>query len=262
MAIQSITVINAYRPVRRNASWQAHKPTITQNVSKLSFEASMERAQLNQRYWDELLKKLRKSGGGSGGSSQFDRIAVSMMLTNFLSNKAIQALLRNFIGESSNQNLNVVNLHQYSVQNGIISFMQTMYDFASPLINNFSSLANAVKSLSSKAYTKLSSELSSVLTILSFQLHKLKEVLEQDFKEAIKKLDVKEKLKKTRIALNDYFIELGDDLINSVNTLKSYIDPFIPKFVKESFISLDKIFSSLNKDRESAHNTVKSHYIN
>ncbi len=261
MAIQSIAVINAYRPVRRNgnASWQAHKPTITQNASKLSFEASMERSQLNQRYWDELLKKLRKSGGGSGGSNQFDRIAVSMMLTNFLSNKAIQALLRNFIGESLNQNLNVVNLHQSSVQNRIISFIQIMYDFTSPLINNISSLANAMKSLSSKAYLKLSSELSGILTILSFQLHKLKEVLEQDFKEAIRKLDVKEKLKKIRTALNDYFIELGNDLISSVNTLKSYVDSFIPNFVKETFTSLDKIFFPLNKNRESAHNTIKSH---
>ena len=75
------------------------------NSSRIAFEASMQRAMQNQKYWDELLDKLRKSGGGGGGSDKrFDRIAVSMMLTNFLSNKNLQAILRNVRNEFMNFN--------------------------------------------------------------------------------------------------------------------------------------------------------------
>ena len=79
MTIQATKInVGAYRGMPKDFIQQ----TIS---SKIAQQAAMERALLNQKYWDELLEKLRKmgGGGGGGGDSRFDRVVVSMQLMNF-----------------------------------------------------------------------------------------------------------------------------------------------------------------------------------
>ena len=190
-------------------------------ASKAAFNTSMERAHLNQQYWDELLEKLRKSGGGGGGSGNdksFDRVAVSMMLSNFLSNKTIQAMLRNFGVElfGSNQNSNQTN---NANRNVIPNIIQSIGKFILNSVTNTISLIVRRNTPPERLYNQLST----LIGLLSFQLNKLKEILEEDLKEFIKKLDVKEKIKKIKTFVLDFFIEMKKEIVDVVDLLRSKI---------------------------------------
>ncbi len=191
------------------------------NTSKAAFNTSMERALLSQKYWDELLEKLRRAGGGGGGGNdkRFDRVAVSMMLSNFLSNKTIQAMLQNFGVELFDLN-QILNQSKNVNQNVSLNIIQNI---GKMILNN---LTNAISLIirrdvpSARLYTALI-QLSSLIELISFQLKKLKEILEEDLKEAIKKLDVKEKMRKIKAALTDFFVEMKDELLNFIEFVKS-----------------------------------------
>ncbi len=194
------------------------------NASKAAFAASMERAQLSQNYWEELLEKMRRAGGGGGGGNdkRFDRIAVSMMLSNFLSNKTIQAMLRNFGAELFDTNLasnQIVIPNQIQTSN-IIQFINIV---SNTVINSVSLIQQSISS----SMKPITSTLSSILGALSFQMNKLKEILEEDLKEFINKLDVKEKMKKIKIALNDFFVELKESVFSIIDLAEKYINYFI-----------------------------------
>ena len=183
------------------------------NATKAAFNASMERAQLSQKYWDEILEKLRKAGGGGGGGNdkRFDRIAVSMMLSNFLSNKTIQAMLRNFGVEifGLNKISNQMNNAGQSISGNLVRMIGNIISNG---ITNMISLIVRRDAPTGRLYT-VSSQLSALIGILSFQLNKLKEILEEDLKEFIKKLDVKEKIKRVKTFVLDFFIEMKDELL-------------------------------------------------
>lgn len=191
------------------------------NASKAAFAASMERAQLSQKYWEELLEKMRRAGGGGGGGNdkRFDRIAVSMMLSNFLSNKTIQAMLRNFGAELFDTNLTsnqVIIPNQLQTSN----IIQLINKFVSnTVINNVSLIQQSITS----SMKPITNTLSSILGALSFQMNKLKEILEEDLKEFINKLDVKEKMNKIKNLVLDYFIELKEELSGVINFLKKLL---------------------------------------
>ena len=193
------------------------------NAAKAAFTAGMERAQLSQKYWDELLEKLRKAGGGGGGGNdnRFDRIAVSMMLSNFLSGKTIQAMLRNFSGElfSLNKIPNQIN-NSNQIQMGNI--IQAIGNIISNSITNTISLIVRRDPPSGRLYT-VSNILPTLIGILSFQLNKLKEILEEDLKEFIKKLDVKEKMKLIKTFVLDFFVELEENILSIIELTKKYL---------------------------------------
>ena len=172
------------------------------SASKAAFNISMEHALLNKEYWDRLLEKLRKSGGGGGGGndSRFDRVAVSMMLTNFLSNKMIQAMFRNFNVElfDFNKVSNQINkTNQIFINNTIRTIGKFVFGIVIGVVNG----SNLLKQTIIEAVIK---PLTNLLGLLSFQLNKLKEILDQEFKETIKKPDVKEKMKKIKEELLAY----------------------------------------------------------
>ncbi|MBI2996718.1 MAG: hypothetical protein HYY52_08465 [Candidatus Melainabacteria bacterium] len=202
-------------------------------ASKAMFEASLEKAKLNQKYWDELLEKLRKSGGGGGGDDpHFDRIAVSMMLSNFLSNKKIQAMLRNFTSEFLNTDKNVLKQLQITNQNIFVNVIQKVGNVILNGITNMISLIVCRVAPLGRLYNDVVNKLSSFVMILSFQLNKLKELLEEEFKEAVRKLDVTEKINKVK----DFFMDL-----------------------LTSCLPILKISSSFNQHRYSTNHTIKSH---
>ena len=191
------------------------------NASKAAFNTSMERAELSQKYWEELLEKLRRAGGGGGGGNdkRFDRIAVSMMLSNFLSNKTIQAMLRNFGVELFSLN-KIPNQINNVNKNVFITVIQNIGTVILNGVTNIMSLIVRRDAPTVRLYT-ISTQLFSLIGILSFQLNKLKEILEEDLKEFIKKLDVKEKMKKIQTFILDFFVEMKDTLFSVIEFVKA-----------------------------------------
>ena len=202
------------------------------NAAKAALNTSMERAQLNQKYWDELLEKLRKAGGGGGGGSDnhFDRITVSMMLSNFLSNKTIQAMLKNFNSEFSKQTNNFLNQLQNTNQNVFQNIIQKIGNVILNGVTNIMSLIVRRDAPTVRLYTALT-QLSSLIGIISFQLNKLKEILEEDLKELIRKLDVKGKIRKIKGALLDFFVGMNKELKDIIKLLNNFCNPRLQTFL-------------------------------
>lgn len=210
---RSITIvqrrnIRPYVSVKPNLKLIDTGKTISQ---KIAFEASMQRAQLNQKYWDDLLEKLRKSGGGGVGSSKFDRITVSMQLTNFLSNKTIQAMLRNLKLEALNLKNNSSSQINNVNQNVIINIVQSIGKSIVGIVNFV--IRGVLQYAPTGTIKFATNNLSAILGILSFQLNKLKEILEEDLKELIKKLDVKGKIRNIKIKIFNTVSAIEDKLI-------------------------------------------------
>ena len=233
MSIEAVRTYPAYKPVvyfsktrytaKSNLRGSYIGNALGKSIAaKIAFEASLEKSMLSRKYWDELLEKLRKSGGGgSGSSSKFDRIAVSMMLSSFLSTKTIQAMLRNFGGELSslkNGSEQINNANQSTFIHNIQSFGKTILNN----ITNILSLIIRKEALPGRLYSALQ-KTSSFIGILSFQLNKLKQILEEDLKEAIKKLDIKEKIKK----IKKEFSNVIDSLMLRISKLIGFKRDFL-----------------------------------
>ena len=206
MAVQAITPhINHLRLVRNNDQSQVL-------ASKIAFQANMERSLLNQKYWDELLEKLRKMGGGGGGrnDTRFDRIAVSMQLMSFLSNKTIQAIIENFNKEFLKLMNNISNHLQSTNQNVFVASLQK---FGKAIFNGFANIISLIirrNAPLTRLYDAIP-QLLSFVGMLSFQLNKLKELM--------KKLDIKGKLKKIKNVILDFFVEMKEEVLNMVDSL-------------------------------------------
>ena len=192
-------------------------------VQKISFQASMERAVLNQRYWDEILEKLRKAGGGGSSSDpKFDRIAVSMQLVNFLSNKQIQQMIRNLTNE-------------------FLKAMDTMPVQLQDLKRNL--FITNIKTIGGKIITGLINIISLIIRRdapdmrlygVSNQLIGLVGIISFRFKELIKEFDVKRKLKKIKNTILDFFVEMKEEILNVIDFLKSYLEFFTARLLKET----------------------------
>lgn len=206
-------MVEHYQPVQRSTShrMRGNLHVINNNsdiaksiVSQAAFQASLERMILQKKIWEDFLDKLRKGGGGGGSMRRLDRIAVSFMLMNYLSDKAIKAMLENlnleFLKSQSMQNSGLVGtLRATSLLNATSVLRVTSVQFIIALIKN-SGIQNIPK-----AFLAVKLQLSGLLAAFSFQLNKLKEVIEEELKEAIRKLDVKEKMKKIKERLADLF---------------------------------------------------------
>ena len=188
------------------------------NASKAAFNASMERASLSQKYWEELLEKLRRAGGGGGGGNDksFDRIAVSMMLSNFLSNKTIQAMLRNFGVEMFGLN-KISNQINNANQNVFISVIQNIGKMILNHLTNALSLIVRKDAPSGRLYTALNI-LPVLIGILSFQFNKLKEILEED---------LKEKIRKIKTAIKDFFVEMKEHVLSVIEFVANVTQGYI-----------------------------------
>lgn len=214
MAVQAI-VGAGFKPVHQTgrANLQLVKNDQSQALaSKIAFQANMERALLNQKYWDELLEKLRKMGGGGGGGNdtRFDRIAVSMQLMSFLSNKTIQAMIKNFNGEFLKLMNNISNHFQGANQNVFVASLQK---FGKAIFDGFANIISLIvrRDAPTARLDDAIPQLLSFVGMLSFQLNKLKELM--------KKLDIKGKLKKIKNVILDFFVEMKEEVLNMVDSL-------------------------------------------
>lgn len=242
MAVELIrTPIIAYKPANYYTN-RANLKLVSSNdlsksreiASKASYEASLARALENKKFWDELLEKLRKSGGGGG--PKLDKIKTSLMFTNFLSNKAIQAMLKNFNLEFlktliDNISKQVTNLTQSTIGKIVQSIVTLTINVIVTLFSNV--IKTLDLSLVFKATANLTNQLILLAGALSFQATKLKEILEEEFKELIRKLDVKEKiLNLLEAAKKIFFLQLEQALLElhskkSLNKLKTFLKPKI-----------------------------------
>lgn len=198
-------------------------------ASKAAFEASMERALLNKKYWDELLEKLRKSGGGgsSGSDTRFDRIAVSMMLTNFLKNKTLQAMIKNFVGEffktSTGVLSNLPGLSSTSLSSFSSRISSSMFGIISNAITSLIKSLNVPRKILLSHLTTSFMFLTAIAGVIALNLSKLKEIFEEELKESIKKLGVKDKIKKIKNAFFDFFVEMKEEILSTIEPFKFYL---------------------------------------
>lgn len=197
---------------RTNLSAINSKGILQFKASDAALKASLERTKLNNDYWEKLLEKLRKSGGGgSGNNKSFDRIAVSMMLSNFISKKAALNLFRNFTSEKFALDT-TVKFFDSRKQDSFDNFIKIVGKFIAPQILSVGLLLKVPVLISQK----LTTQLISILGILSFQLNKLKEILEEDLKESIRKLDVKTKLKEVKTTLTNAVVSLKEGFLEAI----------------------------------------------
>lgn len=185
----------------------------TSSVPSEVLKASLERALLEKKLWEEFLEKLRKSGGGGGGLRRIDRIAVSFMLSHFLSAKVIKALM---------QNINMEFLKQFFISQNLLvkvfSILQSgtaqiLSLFGKPFTTNvFGNLQTHGAKVLQSTFQKLEKATLSLATAISFLLNKLKEILENEYQEEIQKKDIKDKL-------NNFKKRLIPTIIAMINNL-------------------------------------------
>lgn len=202
-------------------------------ASKTSYEAALAKSLEAKKFWDELLEKLRKSGGGGGDMRNLDKIMTSMMFMNYLSNKMIQAILNNFKLEFLKLLGKVTNLLSPLTQNPFVQGIQRLATFIS------SGIAFASRGLLQQIPTKgilksisnFSNQLTALAGAVSFQLNKLKEILEEELKEIVRKLDVKSKMKKIKETLVDLFVEMKEGVLDTFDLLKNSLIVFLEQIL-------------------------------
>jgi hypothetical protein len=241
MAINAIRVQTSYRGAFNFSPGLSNMEKIKSISSKVSQETTLLKALENKKFWDELLEKLRKSGGGGGNDSRFDRIAVSMMLSNFLTNKMILALMRNLRINPENILSSVIKTESKSSNHFFINFASSVHKiFVSPFGSIQTSLIRFTNTNTIQKTIKLFNEIAG---ILSFQLNRLKEATSKKIKSNLKKI------KESTVT----FIE---SIINEA----IYYMEFLGRTIEQNLsMLLREIPSSFNQNRHPTDYTVKSH---
>lgn len=191
---------------------------VRESASKAAFNASMQRAVMNQKYWEDILEKLRKAGGGGGGGSRFDRITVSMQLMDFITKKMISAILENVkAGSLKAEGLNVGSSDK-NITSAILSIIpQNVKSIFIPIIMNLNTQVKNIFSSTTKT-------ISNVLIAFSAQINKLKQLIEEDLKNIFEKLNIKGKLKKVQTVLFEFFVEMKEEVRNAVEFIKNFLN--------------------------------------
>ena len=187
------------------------------NIKIISYNTALERTMQSQREWAEFLRKLREGGGGGGGGSRrYDKIAMSMKWINFLSGKLIQNLMQNAKMLPLLTHTNTIQTKNIN-QSYSLNLIQKAGFFLSKGLSNIISLLarNNLLINTQKTFLLISKEFNEILQIVSFQLNKLKEVLEQELKEATRKMDIREKTKEGTKLIIDFFVKLTENILKA-----------------------------------------------
>ena len=187
------------------------------NIKIISYNTALERTMQSQREWAEFLRKLREGGGGGGGGSRrYDKIAMSMKWINFLSGKLIQNLMQNAKMLPLLTHTNTIQTKNIN-QSYSLNLIQKAGFFLSKGLSNIISLLarNNLLINAQKTLSLISKEFNEILQIVSFQLNKLKEVLEQELKEATRKMDIREKIKEGTKLIIDFFVKLTENILKA-----------------------------------------------
>jgi len=209
--------ISSYKAASRGLVYQARSSGNVISFERgknIAFKASLDKAQISQKFWDDLLEKLRKAGGGGGGGS-FDRIKVSMQLMDFISNKMIKALLENMkMGGPLPENIST-NLEKGNITSMLQSVIpQNLKVVILPLLISVGLQMKNLSLLTSKMFSNLLNNASNLLGAFSLQMNKLKETLDKKLKKIFRKIEA---------ALLDFFVEMKEEVKNFGIMMLKYI---------------------------------------
>ena len=129
----------------------------------------------------------------------------------------IQAIMRNFNSEFLKLTDSISNQSQSINQN---IFITNIHKIGKIICNGLTNVVLLIgrMGVTNRAYANtITTQLSSFLGIVSFELNKLKEILKEELKHRIEKLDVKEKIRKMKTAALDFFVEMKDEILSLVD---------------------------------------------
>lgn len=193
-----------------------------ESASKAAFNASLQRAQVSQQYWNDLLEKLRKGGGGGGGGSRFDRVTVSMQVMDFITKKMIAAMMQSLKSGSLQTEPHSIDQINNEVTN--LKFIQSITSNISKAITFIIGRDLPLASLVNQMTKNLTKSAEGIMISFSAQINKFKELMEKDLKDILEKLNIKGKLKKVQTILFDFFVEMKEEIKNTINLIKNFLN--------------------------------------
>lgn len=193
-----------------------------ESASKAAFNASLQRAQVSQQYWNDLLEKLRKGGGGGGGGSRFDRVTVSMQVMDFITKKMIAAMMQSLKSGSLQTEPHSIDQINNEVTN--LKFIQSITSNISKAITFIIGRDLPLASLVNQMTKNLTKSAEGIMIAFSAQINKFKELMEKDLKDILEKLNIKGKLKKVQTILFDFFVEMKEEIKNTINLIKNFLN--------------------------------------
>lgn len=215
--------ISPYKPASRGSVYQARSSSnvIPFNSGKnIAFKASLDKAQMSQKFWDDLLERLRKAGGGGGGGGSFDRIKVSMQLMDFISHKMIRAML---------ESAKMAMLQPESVignktenKNSVFTFIQNVTNILITKISLFTGRDLPAASLYNRLTKNLMKGMENILIAFSFQVNKLKEMLDRKLKKIFRKIEAG--LRHWYVSAFDFFVEMKEEIKDIIYFVKNFLN--------------------------------------
>ena len=194
---------------------------LRESASKAAFNASLQRAQVSQQYWNDLLEKLRKGGGGGGGGSRFDRVTVSMQLMDFITKKMIAAMMQSL--KSGSLQTEPHSPDQINNQVSKLNFIQSISINILKVVTSIIGKDLPLASLCNRLTKNLTKGVDGIMIAFSAQINKFKELIEKDLKNILEKLNIKGKLKKIQTILFDFFVEMKEEIKNTINLIKNFL---------------------------------------
>lgn len=211
---------------------QFGRSVASKDANKAAFESYMARM-IQEKIEDE---KRKRQGGGGGGLREFDRIAVSLMLTNFLSSKTILAMINNFNKDFMKAQDSSKLFNDLTSKSPLFSSLAKLsFSFVSMISVVIGNIGKAVGIQSvPKMVNQLNMQLGALAGAFIGNLKKMKESLEKEIREKLRKLGIKDKLLKVKEAVFDFIVEMKEEVEQTLEMLKSYAKMYANKILRDT----------------------------
>ena len=184
-----------------------------------TFKAMLERILLQRKQWEEFLERLRKSGGGGGNLKTIDRIAVSFMLSSFLNNKIMKALIEHFNFEFLKQLMSQAKKNEINIP--VLVFTVLLKILTGSKAQNTNS--NIITKTLTGSISQLKKEILTLAIAFAFQLNKLKDILQEDFRQTLKKISIRKRLLEFKEVFAEILMEIKDEVLNILELFKDLV---------------------------------------